>query len=312
MRMKNVSICSARKGLNVSSKSVEYISINLRKRYASKLGLDMKRFTEDFRSQEIQDWIEQDMAEANRLGTRGVPTSYINGQILAGSLPLDHFTDKIKQLIPVAKQTGLKGKSLYQQLVKCGLQEKPTRKVRRKTVENNPDFMDKTRVTPVGYWIGSLDAPVQITVFSEYQCQFCKQLEDTLQALLRKYHGKIRIIYRLNPSRAQGVLAAQAALAAGAQGQFWQMHRLLFKNNRQLNRNNLERHAQTLNLDLDRFRKDLDASRYAELIRSNKSAAKELGATAIPTSFINGYKLLGTQTLKNFKQVIDKALEKSP
>lgn len=106
--------------------------------YASTLGLDMQRFAEDFRSQVIQDWIEHDMAEAKRMGARGVPTSYINGQLISGAQPLARFVQKIEQALPKARQIGLKGDALYQQLVACGLRPNPA--------VNRPAHKDESRL----------------------------------------------------------------------------------------------------------------------------------------------------------------------
>ena len=57
-------------------------------------------------------------------------------------------------------------------------------------------------------------------------------------------------------------LASEACLAAGAQGKFWEMHDLLFKNQRALKRPDLEKYAQELGLNLDTFKKALDAGTY--------------------------------------------------
>src|SRR5262249_55874959 len=68
------------------------------------------------------------------------------------------------------------------------------------------------------------------------------------------------------PVNPQAHLAAEAALAAGEQGKFWEMHDRLFQHQQALDRSSLERYAAELGLDQGRFQAALDSRRYREQV----------------------------------------------
>jgi len=104
--------------------------------------------------------------------------------------------------------------------------------------------------------------------------------------------------------------AAEAALAANAQGKFWEMHDKLFANQQALDRPALERYAQELNLDMGRFRADLDSGKFKEEINEDVRLGDSVGAGGTPTFFINGRMVVGAQPFEQFKQIIDEELAK--
>jgi Na+:H+ antiporter, NhaA family len=86
-------------------------------------------------------------------------------------------------------------------------------------------------------------------------------------------------------------LAAEAALAAGAQGKFWEMHDALFADQRHLERADLERHAAALHLDLGKFRRALDVHTYAARVDADLALAERLGIGATPTFVVDGQRV---------------------
>ncbi len=105
-------------------------------------------------------------------------------------------------------------------------------------------------------------------------------------------------------------LAAEAALAAQAQGKFFEMHETLFANMRALSRENLEQYAQQIGLDMDQFRKDLDNRTYKARIDQETKEVVAIGATGTPASFVNGRYLRGAQPFESFKKLVDEELAK--
>ena len=103
-------------------------------------------------------------------------------------------------------------------------------------------------------------------------------------------------------------LAAEASLAANAQGKFWEYHDLLFANQKALERPSLESYAQQLGLDMEKFRAALDSHQFAAAIDQDKAVAQKVGATGTPASYINGVKVSGAQPFPAFQAAIDKAL----
>lgn len=105
--------------------------------------------------------------------------------------------------------------------------------------------------------------------------------------------------------------AAEAAMAAHAQGKFWEMYAKLFENQQSLSRETYERIAQEIGLNMTRFRADLDNHTHQAAIQASQQQAAALGARGTPAFFINGRKLRGAQPFEGFKAIIDEELTKA-
>src|SRR5690606_21454717 len=81
----------------------------------------------------------------------------------------------------------------------------------------------------------------------------------TIDEVMKEYNGKVKLAYRNNPLpfHKNAKPAALAAMAAHRQGKFWEMHDLLFKNQRELTQANFEKWAKQLKLDVAKFKKDM-------------------------------------------------------
>ncbi len=110
------------------------------------------------------------------------------------------------------------------------------------------------------------------------------------------------------PMHPNALPAAEAAMAANAQGKFLEMNRKIFANQQQLSRENYLLWAKELGLDVDRFTKELDAHTYAEAIQKEAKEAEDIGAGGTPASFVNGRYLSGAKPVAAFKEVIDEEL----
>ena len=110
------------------------------------------------------------------------------------------------------------------------------------------------------------------------------------------------------PMHPNAMPAAEAAMAAAAQGKFLEMNRKLFENQQQLTREKFLSLAKEIGLDVDRFTKDLDAHTYAAQIQKDSKEVEDIGATGTPVSFVNGRFLNGAKPYANFKDIIDEEL----
>ena len=110
------------------------------------------------------------------------------------------------------------------------------------------------------------------------------------------------------PMHQNAMPAAEAAMAAAAQGKFLEMHRKLFENQQQLTREKFLSLATELGLDVDRFTKDLDSHTYAAAIQKDAKEAEDIGASGTPASFVNGRFLNGAKPYASFKELIDEEL----
>ena len=160
--------------------------------------------------------------------------------------------------------------------------------------------------------MGDPNAPVTIVEFSDFQCPYCKKVQASLNALLAKYHGHVKLAYRDFPIRTlhpQAHLAAEAARCAGEQGKFWEYHDLLFA--RQLPGKGWDFHALATELGLQQSAFDvcLNSGRFRQEVAKDLQDGLKLGITSTPTFFINGRPLVGAQPLAAFQALIDRMLE---
>ena len=102
--------------------------------------------------------------------------------------------------------------------------------------------------------------------------------------------------------------AAAATEAAHRQGKFWEMHDLVFANQRQLSAEKYYEFAGTLGLDVAKFKKDFASAEIKKVVDTDAKEANSLGVTGTPAFFINGSFLSGAKPFEAFKEVIDKEL----
>ena len=129
--------------------------------------------------------------------------------------------------------------------------------------------------------------------------------------MLTTFPDDIKIVFKNYPLayHQQAELAAAAALAAGEQEKFWEMHDLLYKNRNALKRENLLAYAKQLKLDPSQFEESLESNEIKKLILQDKTQGQTLGVRNIPTTFINGRSLLGSPPPSYIKGVIDDILK---
>ena len=159
---------------------------------------------------------------------------------------------------------------------------------------------------------GAKDALVTIVQFSDFQCPFCSRVNPTLEQLTKDYGDDISVTFRHNPLpfHNNAEPASEAAMAAHAQGKFWQMHDKLFANQQSLDRASLEKHAQDLGLNMAKFKADLDASKYKSTIEAETKEGQAVGVNGTPAVFINGRKISGAYPFETFKKIADEELAK--
>ncbi|MGZ3458647.1 MAG: DsbA family protein [Archangium sp.] len=162
---------------------------------------------------------------------------------------------------------------------------------------------------------GNPDALVTLVEFSDYQCPFCARANTTVDQLMKDYGSKLRVVMKENPLsfHPHAKPAALAAMAAGLQGKYWEMHDKLFANNKALEDSDLEKYAQEIGLDMARWKADKADTKLAltSIIDRDQGLAGRLGANGTPAFFINGRFLSGAQPIENFKALIDEELAKA-
>jgi protein-disulfide isomerase len=109
--------------------------------------------------------------------------------------------------------------------------------------------------------------------------------------LLEKYPKKVKLVLKSFPLTAihpSAYAAAVAALAANAQGRFWEFHDKLFENQKALNDAKIQEIAKALKLDMERFNRDMQDPAIKKVIARDMEEGDQAGIEEIPTVFING------------------------
>ena len=174
-----------------------------------------------------------------------------------------------------------------------------------------------------GYTLGSADAKVEITEYSDFECPFCARFATIQMPTIREQlinTGKVRWRYREFPipGHQYGRFAAHAAQCAGEQGKFWEMHDQLFYNHTwaQTGRDPsklFRTFATTAGLDLTRYDDCMKSGRFAARIEFSRQEGLSVLVDGTPTFYINGKKFTGPSATSDvFKAIADSIIASTP
>jgi len=165
---------------------------------------------------------------------------------------------------------------------------------------------------------GSSSAKVTLVEYSDFQCPACAAYYPMVKQLLSEYNGKIYFVYRYFPLTAthqNAMISSLAAYAANLQGKFWEMHDMLFQTQNSWASSPKARetfigYAKKLDLDIDKFKTDLESDRGKNFINDTYSKGLAIGVNSTPTFFLNGVKIQNPRTYDDFKNLILNELNK--
>jgi len=302
-------------------------------KFASEIpGMDMAKFKKDLDDKKLALKVDNDDAAAQAVGATGTPAFYINGVKLSGAKPFAEFKAEIdKQLakaktlevakVPrgqIARRLTAQAGGTAAQFVKYIIDERPAPKPKQAAKRQPPKEDTKTVWNvPVDakteHVKGAANAQVTIVEFSDFECPFCSRVLPTYEKIMKEYDGKVRKVFKHTPLpfHKNAPLAHEASLAAGEQGKFWEMHKLIFSNIKKIKRADLEAHAATLKLDMDKFKAALDSGKFKKKIEADMELGKKVGARGTPNAYINGRQLKGAKGYDDFKKIIDEELAKT-
>jgi protein-disulfide isomerase len=282
-------------------------------KYAAEMGLPEAKVKAALDSNKFEKQIDADVKQGAKLGANGTPAFFINGRFLSGAQPFEAFKAIIDEEAIKADallKKGVKADKLYVELVKGGKTEVPAAAAGGGEEEDKKVY--KVDAGP-GPSKGPKDAPVSIVIFSDFECPFCGRVNPTIKQIEDSYKGKVRVTWRNYPLpfHQNAGPAAEAELAAHAQGKFWEMHDKLFANQKALSRPDLEKYATELGLDMGKFKADLDSGKFKDGIQKDIQYGNSIsGPIGTPTMFVNGRKVSGAMPFESFKPLIDEALKK--
>jgi protein-disulfide isomerase len=160
------------------------------------------------------------------------------------------------------------------------------------------------------YVKGPKDAPVTITMFSDFQCPFCVRATPIVDEVMKAYPEKVNFVMKQFPLRQihpNADPAARAALAAGKQGKFWEMHDELYVNSRSLTPETMKGIAEKLGLDVAKWQADMDSDELKKQVDAELALGQSINVRGTPTFFING-KIAQNRSVEGFKAQVDEEL----
>jgi protein-disulfide isomerase len=168
---------------------------------------------------------------------------------------------------------------------------------------------------------GRADAPVWVIIASDFQCPYCKEWHDaTYPALHNEFvkTGKVRVAYVNFPlaMHAQAWPSAEAAMCAGAQGKFWEMHDAIFDNQKRWSSGPspeavYDSLARTTGVDIARWRECIAKGVTKPLIEADHQRAQRSGIRSTPSILIGNELLAGAHPIESIRRVLDSALVKA-
>ena len=169
-------------------------------------------------------------------------------------------------------------------------------------------------IEPRDMFVGDIDAPVTLMEFGDYESEACAKANEVVKQLLTEYEGKIRFNFRhfpLTRIHQRSLKASEAAVAAGQEGKFWEMHNILFANRRNLGTTSLKLHSKEAGVNNKKFLDDLVNAIYGWQVQGDLKEGIDRGVKDVPAFFVNDELVEGRPTFDNISKAIDAALKKS-
>jgi protein-disulfide isomerase len=156
--------------------------------------------------------------------------------------------------------------------------------------------------------IGASDAPVKMVEFFDYGCPACVQFHPELDKVLEQRAGKVAVYFKMFPLvkiHPDSQSAAQAALAAHAQGKFAEMHNQLFKTQTH-KKDDVMKLASGMGLDMAKFAADYEAANT--LIAKDVADGEAAGVNGTPSVFFNNRDFTGPRVAPYVERWIDEEI----
>jgi protein-disulfide isomerase len=157
---------------------------------------------------------------------------------------------------------------------------------------------------------GPADAPVTLVEYGDFECPYCAAAHVIVKQVREIMGDQLRFVFRhfpLTQIHPYAEHAAEASEAAGAQGQFWEMHDLLYENQPMLDSLHLVMYAEKLALEGERFVRELEEGIYRERVRGDFLSGVRSGVNGTPAFFIKGVRYDGSWDLPPLVEALESA-----
>jgi protein-disulfide isomerase len=157
---------------------------------------------------------------------------------------------------------------------------------------------------------------VIIQEFSDYTCSHCQKLQEPLERAMHQFEGKVQLVFYpfvLNPT---SEVATQAAWCAGAQGTFWEFHRMLYRRQELWSRqaaplDRISDFAKDVQgVDTAALKSCVESGRMQARTQADKTYGQQLQVSSTPTLFINATRIVGTRSEGELVELIRQELDR--
>jgi protein-disulfide isomerase len=175
-------------------------------------------------------------------------------------------------------------------------------------------------VGPDDHQAGSIDAPVTLVEYGDFQCPWCFRAHPIIVDLQRALGARLRFVFRnfpLTDAHPNALHAAEAAESVGANvgaDAYWRMHHLLYQHQQDspeaLDDAHLQQYAAEAGADPGRVKLDVESLEHGERIKADFASGVRSGVNGTPTFFINGTRfdgdwLKGTELAEALERTAD-------
>ncbi|MFJ4270306.1 Na+/H+ antiporter NhaA [Streptomyces coelicoflavus] len=177
-----------------------------------------------------------------------------------------------------------------------------------------PRYLDRPVDPQRDHILGPPDAPLTLVEYGDFECPFCAHATGVTKELRQRFGDRFRYVFRhlpLTDVHPHAELAARAAVAAEAQGRFWEMHDLLYQHQDELEYEDTAGYAADLGLDVERFLRDLAAEETAVRVREDAASAEASGVRGAPTFFVGDRRHTGPYDAQSLARELE-ALTDAP
>ncbi|MFB6212576.1 MAG: DsbA family protein [Candidatus Magasanikbacteria bacterium] len=210
----------------------------------------------------------------------------------------------------------ISGSLLYTSMSKAGSKKPADSNQKKKKITGTPSAINK--VTKDDHVKGSLDAPVKVIEYSDFECPFCQRFHPTMEKIKKEYGDKVAWVYRhfplprLHPSAKKAAEASECVASLQGEDAFWSFADKLFANQDQLGSGAIEKYAQEVGVEKSKLNQCLDSDKFVDLVNKHKQNAAKAGARGTPyTILVSDGKYVpinGAQPYSRVSQEIDKLL----
>jgi protein-disulfide isomerase len=169
-------------------------------------------------------------------------------------------------------------------------------------------------IPPKDIIVGAAGAPITILMFGDYESEATAKASEVMSDLLSKFEGSIKLNFRhfpLTRIHQKAHKAAEAAIGAGQEGKFWEMHLHLLAHRNSLGMISLKSYAREVGVTDKKFLEHLMNSDYGWFVQDDLKEGLKLGVVDIPAIFINGVRFEKEPTLKNLTTHLNTVIEQS-